>query len=282
MKIWIITLAFFLSGCAINITPDNFIYQDDEVEKRLDLAHIKSKMHNDSALTTLSELSVTTIDGVVLKGLKLSHKEALTNIVFFGGSGMKISTSFGILDKFSQLPANVIWVDYRGAGVSEKKSELTIENLRSDALAVFDYSSKHLPENLPTVIHGISMGSVLASYVATERPIDGLILDSAVSSVTELVDNLVPAWSTLFSTVSVSPELAKVDNSQLIKNYKSPLLIIVAEDDSITPVTFSQNLYAAAQSPMKTLAIIQDSDHGKPMKKTQTIEAYKVFINQIN
>lgn len=281
MKICTIILFFLLSGCAVNITTDSFVYQDEQVETHLDLKQIKSTMTHDSTLTDLSELSVTTTKGVVLKGVKLSHKNALTNIVFFGGSGMKISTSFGILDQFAKLPANVIWFDYRGAGVSEKKSELTVVDLQNDALTVFDVAYKNFPKNIPTVIHGISMGSVIASYVATERNIDGLILDSAVSSIPELVDNLVPSWSKLFSTVTVSPELIKVDNSQLIEKYSKPLLVLVGKNDSITPVKFSQKLYDSSGSPMKTMSVILNAKHGKPMKTDQAIKAYQLFINEL-
>ncbi|MDB2387343.1 lysophospholipase [Shewanella sp.] len=282
MKIFSVILIFLLSGCSINITPDTFIYQDKKVETHLDLKHIKSKMTHDHASFDLSELAIETKAGVVLKGIKLSHKDALINIIFFGGSGMKISSSFGILDQFSKLPANVIWFDYRGAGVSEKKGLLKVKDLQTDSLNVFDYSKINLPENIPTVIHGISMGSVLASYVATERNIDALILDSSVSSIPKLVENLTPGWSKLFSTVTVSPELAIVDNTQIIKNYSSPLLVLVAKDDSITPVEFSKELFDASGSSAKTLAVILNSEHGKPMKKEQTIKAYKKFIAKLN
>ena len=122
-----------------------------------------------------------------------------------------------------------------------KKRALKVPDLQSDALNIFDFSKLNLPDNIPIMIHGISMGSVIASYVATERTIDALILDSAVSSIPELVENLTPSWSKLFSTVTVSPELAIVDNIKIIKHYKSPLLVLVAKDDSITPVKFQKN-----------------------------------------
>lgn len=281
MKFYSAILIFVLSGCSINITPDSFIYQDEKVETHLDLKQIKSKLTHDPALFELSELSLRTKTGIALKGVKLSHKDALINIIFFGGSGMKVSTSFGVLDRFSMLPANVIWFDYRGAGVSEKNGALKVSDLQSDALDIFDFSKLNLPDNIPTMNHGISMGSVIASYVATERTIDALILDSAVSSIPELVENLTPSWSKLFSTVTVSPELAIVDNTKIIKNYNSPLLVLVAEDDSITPVKFSEKLYEASASAIKSLAVIFNSEHGKPMKKDQAIDAYQQFIEKL-
>lgn len=281
MKIFTIILIILLPGCAINITTDSFIYQDEKIESTLDLEKIRGKISQDPTLIAISDISLTTQEGLVLNGVKLLHKKALINIVFFGGNGMKISTSSGILNKFSSLPANVIWFDYRGTGVSEKNSQLNVSDLQSDALSVFDFANKNLPSNIPTAIHGLSMGSLLASYIANERIIDALILDGAISSVPELIDNAVPSWSNVFYTVKVSSELAKINNLELIKNYNEPLLFLVGENDSTTPVKFSQELYDASSSSVKTLTVIPNADHGETMKKDEAIEAYLLFINNL-
>lgn len=281
MKICTIILSLLLSGCAVNITADSFIYQDDIAEKQLDLKAIKSKITHDADLTEISEISLITQKGITLKGVKLLHKNAQINIIFFGGGGMKISSSYDVLNQFSLLSANVIWFDYRGTGVSEKKENLNVSALKSDALIVFDFAIKNLPSGIPVAIHGLSMGSLLATYIANERSIDALILDGAISSVPELVDNLVPTWSKLFSTVKISPELAKIDNIELIKHYSKPLLFLVGENDSTTPVRFSQELYDASSSSVKKLEIIPNAEHGNTMKKNEAIKVYKHFINYL-
>lgn len=278
MKTCALILLFLLSGCAVNITADSFIYQDDEVEAKLDLENINSKVTHNTALINISEVALTTQEGSVLKGIKLLRQDALINIVFFGGSGMKISQSAGILDQFALLPVNVIWFDYRGVGVSEKNRAITVVDLQKDALNIFDFANKNLPNNMPTAIHGLSMGSLLASYIASERTIDGLILDGAISTVPELVEQVVPSWSKLFSTVKVSPELAEINNVELIRGYRKPLLFLAGSEDSTTPVKFSQELYDAASSQDKTLAIIPNTKHGQTMKKDEAIQAYSTFI----
>ena len=282
MKIWAITFVVLLSGCTINITPNSFIYQDDKVESQLDINKIGTKIEQDSALIDISDISLTTQEGLLLRGVKLLHKNARVNIIFFGGSGMKISTNSGILNQFSLLPANVIWFDYRGSGVSEGTNYLQISDFERDALSVFDFASKNLPSNIPTAIHGLSMGSLLASYTVNHRTVDALILDGAISSVPELIDNVVPFWSTFFSTVKVSPELATINNTELIKNYHDPLLFLIGKDDSVTPVTFSQELYDVSASSIKTLTVIPDTEHGLSMKKDEAISAYRSFINKLS
>ncbi|GAA0812529.1 hypothetical protein GCM10009111_06620 [Colwellia asteriadis] len=283
MKLLLITftLLFLLSGCSVNITKDNFIYQDEKVEVQLDLAAISAKITNDADLTTVSTVSLVTDAGETLKGVQLLHEKARVNIVLFGGSGMKISQSAAILNNFASIPANVMWFDYRGVGVSERKGELNLEDILQDSLQVFDLAKRSLPTNIPMVVHGISMGSIVGSALANERTLDGLVLDGAISSVPELVENTVPAWSKIFSTVTVSPELAQLNNIDFIKQYKNPLLFLAGTEDTITPIAFSQALFDISGSEVKTLATISESKHGMSMKSAAAIKAYTVFIDQI-
>ena len=269
-----------LSGCSINITPDTFIYQDEVVEKNLNLTDIKSKLDQQDDAIEIGAVALTTDDGLTLRGVKLLRPDAEANLLFFGGSGMKISTSSGLLKQFAMLPLNVIWFDYRGTGLSDKKETLKVADLQSDALAVFDFANANLPANIPIAIHGLSMGSLIGSYTASQRNVDALVLDGAISSVPELVDALVPSWSKIFSSVTVAPELATINNIELLQNYREPLLLLVGEEDETTPVAFSQALYDAAASEQKTLTVLRDTGHGEPMKKDEALKAYARFIEE--
>lgn len=283
MKLLLITftLLFLLSGCSVNITKDKFIYQDEKVEAQLDLAVISAKITNDADLTTVSAVSLVTDAGETLKGVQLLHEKARVNVVLFGGSGMKISQSAAILNNFASIPANVMWFDYRGVGVSERKGELNLQDILQDSLHVFDLAKRSLPTNIPMVVHGISMGTIIGSALANERTLDGLVLDGAISSVPELVENTVPAWSKIFSIVTVSPELAQLNNIDFIKQYNNPLLFLAGEDDTITPIAFSQALFDISGSKVKTLATIPESKHGMSMKSAAAIKAYTLFIDQL-
>ena len=281
MRIATLILVFLMSGCTINIATDNFIYQDEAIEQ-LDLDIIKTEVNQDATLTNISEVSLTTQDGLTLKGVKLLHENAKVNIVFFGGNGMKINQSYKILNHFSLLPANVIWFDYRGSGLSAKKDGLTVSELKNDSLNIFDFARNELPSTIPLVVNGVSMGTLLASYTASERSVDGLVLDGAIGSVPELVDSLIPGWSRLFSTINITPELAEINNNDIIKKYDAPLLLLVGAEDEVTPVAFAETLYDSSGSPIKKLAVIPDAPHGFTMKYDEAINAYQAFIEQLS
>lgn len=279
MKTLLITLTLLLSGCAINITPASFIYQSEKVEPQLDIKAIDVKMSN--APSSVSNISVITPNGITLNGIKLTKTDAIVNVILFGGNGMRISASAGILNHFALLPANVIWFDYQGMGVSEKSAELSIDALKSDALTVFDFAKHEFTAQLPLVVHGVSMGSLIAGYVASERHIDGLVLDGAISSVPKLVENLIPIWSKLFSTVTVSPELSEINNEELIAQYTNPLLILSGENDETTPLIYSQQLLDISPSVIKSIKVLPDTKHAQTMKKSEAITAYQLFINEL-
>lgn len=281
MRICILVLVFLMSGCTVNIATDNFIYQDEAIEK-FDLNTLKENVTQDSQLTNLSAVSLTTNDGLTLKGIKFLHENAKINVVLFGANGMKINNANKILNHFALLPANVIWFDYRGMGLSEKREGLTVENLKSDALSVFDFSRNELPSTMPLVVNGISMGTLLASYTASERSVDGLVLDSAIGSLPDLVNSLTPSWSRLFSTINISPELAEINNNDIIKKYDAPLLLLVGKNDEVTPVAFSQELYDSSNSPLKKITVIPEATHAQSMKFDEAISAYQTFIEQLS
>ncbi|MBA6265264.1 MAG: alpha/beta hydrolase [Colwellia sp.] len=281
MKTVAILFFLLLSGCSANYTTESFVYQDEQPEKQLNITKIQTELIEANISAVVSAVSLTAEDGITLRGVKLVNQDALVNIVFFSANGMKVSTSSKILNKFSLLPANVIWFDYRGMGVSDKKENLSLNSLRSDALRIFDFSKGEFPTNLQTIIHGLSMGSLVASYVAGNKEIDALILDGAISTVPELVDNLMPTWSKPFYSVNLSAELAKINNIDLIKEYSKPLLFLIGEDDSTTPVVNSKELYNISSSLVKVLAIIPNTEHGETMRKDKAIKAYQDFINKL-
>lgn len=166
--------------------------------------------------------------------------------------------------------------------MSEKQESLSIEQIKMDALSIFDFSTTAFEQPLPIVIHGLSMGSLVGSYVASERAVDGLILDGAINSVPQLVDNLIPFWVKLFSTVTIADELAQIDNTQLLKAFDKPILFLIGSADSTTPVAFSEQLYRLSPSSNKVLEILPQTEHAQSLTQEAAITAYKSFIASLD
>ncbi|MEW9797913.1 alpha/beta hydrolase [Alteromonas sp. CYL-A6] len=269
-----------LSGCAINVTPSTFISQDAE-QTPVDTTSLHASANQDETLLGITRVKLVNSHGLLLRGIALSYPDAIANIVIYPGNGMTISKANKFLHRFSKLPANVLIVDYQGMGASEKASRITIDALKEDALLVFDHAKEVFHNDNPVLLHGVSMGSLIAPYVASQRKVDGLVLDGAIDSVPDLVNNLVPVWSKLFTRISVSPELNTIDNSECIAAYRGPLLILAGEEDDMTPVAASERLLAESPSEFKQLVRVPEATHAMAMKYDITIAAYQAFISAL-
>ncbi|WP_414829352.1 alpha/beta hydrolase [Alteromonas sp. H39] len=270
-------LSLIITGCAIDVSPRSFVYQA-KAKAPLDTTGLHAAANKDEISIGITTVEMTNAQGLTLTGVAVNYPEPVANIVFFGGNGMSISQANGYLHRLGQLPANILWIDYQGMGASDKAAQIEIDNLKQDALQVFDYAKEVFPQDLPTIVHGLSMGSLIATFVATEREVSGLVLEGAINGVPDLVDNMIPIWSKLFTNVNLHPKLAEIDNGVLLEQYKGPLLLIVGEKDRTTPVKFTEQLYRLSPSDNKSMYIAPDADHGTTMKKPGTIKKYRDFV----
>lgn len=275
-----LSLTLVMAGCAVDVTPRTFISQDKE-QTAIDTTGLHDAANQDELMLGITRVKLVNSHGQLLRGIAVSYPDAIANIVIYPGNGMTISKANKFIHRFSKVPANLLIVDYQGMGASEKAPEISIDSLKEDAVLVFDHARDVFHNSNPILVHGVSMGSLIAPYVASQRQVDGLVLDGAIDSVPELVDNLVPVWSKLFTRVSVSDELNSIDNRDNIRHYDGPLLILAGEEDDTTPVAASETLFAVSPSTNKQLIRIPEATHAMAMKYDMTIEAYQSFIQSL-
>lgn len=276
----ILALCASLFSCAIDVSPQTYVHQDSK-ETALDLTALHAAINRDESQVGITTVSLKNAEGLELEGVAVSYANPLVNIVFYGGNGMTISQSSKLIHRFGQIPANILWLDYQGMGASEKADKITISHLKADALLVFDYAKEVFPSDIPTVVHGLSMGSLVAAYVATERDVDGLVLDGAINSVPAVVDELIPTWTRWLTRIKMDPEMAEIDNGVTLENYHGPLLLIVGEKDRVTPVEYSQQLYRLAASENKAVFVVPGAEHIGTMRDDRTIARYQEFIKSL-
>lgn len=187
---------------------------------------------------TGSELRVTV--------LQRDGREAL---IYFGGNAEDVTASLPELA--SSFPRHSIYLmHYRGYGGSAGKP--TEAGLFADALALFDSVKA---EHEDVVVVGRSLGSGVATYLASKRPVARLVLvtpfDSIVAVARQQFGWLPVQWLLWdrFESTRYAPEVS------------APTLLIAAEHDEIIPTANSKKLLSSFKPGVAALKIVPETGH---------------------
>lgn len=135
--------------------------------------------------------------------------------------------------------SSVLLLDYRGYGKSEgRPSE---KGLYLDAEAAYDWivAQGYAPEQI--LIHGESLGTAVATHLATKRKSAGLILEAPFTSAKAVAGRVIPLIGPLL--VSGYHSLGRMTDVRV------PLLIVHGDRDEVIAYEFGQELFRAANEP---------------------------------
>jgi pimeloyl-ACP methyl ester carboxylesterase len=144
---------------------------------------------------------------------------------------------------------------YRSAGLSE--GQPSEENLYKDALFLYDtFSTKQEVDKTQIVAFGRSLGTGVAVYLASQRPLRGVILVSPFDSVRSIAQGryfFVPVFLLLkhpFDSLALAPSI------------KVPMLAILATEDRVISPSHSRRLIQAwgGQTSLKEIGGVGHND----------------------
>jgi hypothetical protein len=146
------------------------------------------------------------------------------------------------------LGLGVLAPDYRGYGESEGRPSEA--GLYADARASYDFLRDSLGVPPPRIlIYGHSLGSAVATQLATSVEAAGLILEGSFTSVADLGQEIYP-WVPVrwFSR-------NRFDSRSRIGKLRMPLLMIHGRNDVTVPLAQGRRLFAAAPEPKTFLEV---------------------------
>jgi fermentation-respiration switch protein FrsA (DUF1100 family) len=171
------------------------------------------------------------------------------------GNGGNISNRIDYSFLFHQMGLHSLQFDYRGYGNSQGTP--TEEGLYLDTLTAWEYlvNERHFPPQ-KIIAYGESLGGAVASYLALHKPIGGLILASAFTSVPDRAQEIYPFLPVRnlcqyeFNTYDRLPQI------------KVPILVIHSREDIIIPFSHGEKNFARANEPKTFLEIKGDHNYG--------------------
>ncbi|MCA1636171.1 MAG: alpha/beta hydrolase [Acidobacteria bacterium] len=197
-------------------------------------------------------------DGTRLHGwfVRAERQPAAATIIYLHGNGGNLSHLDWLGRSLAGKGFDVLLLGYRGYGRSEGAAT-DERGLYEDSDAAYDYVSKArgVPQE-KIVLYGQSLGTAAAVDVAARRPCGALILESGLSSASDMAAAIIP-WLPRFTHRLLRNRL---DSMGKLPHVRCPVLVAHGDRDEVIPVEQGHRLFAAAPEP-KRLVIVRGAGH---------------------
>jgi abhydrolase domain-containing protein 17 len=177
----------------------------------------------------------------------LQNPTAKYTLLMSHGNGEDLGEIQEEMERFRSMGLNVLAYDYRGYGKSQGVA--TVSNVYDDIDAVYLYLTEMLnvsPDRI--LLYGRSVGGGPSTYLASRKPVAGMILESTFISTFRVI-----------LPIQILP-FEKFPNQSHIRQIKIPVLLIHGTDDRIIPYWHSQVLYDSIPGP-KQLFTVEGAGH---------------------
>ena len=187
-------------------------------------------------------LELTTADGtqIMAWALPQENKDDAPWLVYFHGNGENVSSYLSFTSQLYAMGVNVLMPEYRGYG--ESGGEPSEAGLYQDADASYQYLIDEgvSPDNI--ILYGFSLGSGVATDLASREEVGGLILEAAFTS-------LLDAARAIYRFVPNGIMTNRFDSVSKITDVDAPILFLHSRSDFTIPFSQGRTLYEAANEP---------------------------------
>ena len=283
--LWMVLDFFYISG----FSRRSRTVLDEETAQILD----KLELH----LPEEELKMIHSFDGTKLAGYFYHNSNANTMAIVIHGYGMTHEEMRGIADiYFNEFGYSVLLPDLRGHGASGGKYIGFGWHDRLDILQWIGYIRNMMGDEVPIVLHGISMGGATALMTGEENPenVKCVISDCSYTSISDILAyrmkkefrlSAFPLLHMVNIAVRIRGKYSIYDGDILAKleNCKIPVLYIHGGKDEYIPTNWVYSLYEKTKSK-KELYICDGADHAKSVlvDPVTYFKRVKGFLTAIN
>ena len=203
-----------------------------------------------TALRNAEAVAIPTADGAVVNGWYAPPQAGKPVILFYKGNTGSFSAEYERYETWTAEGYGFLAFDYRGFPLSP--GSINQAGVLADAMAAFDWLAA---KGAPILIWGRSLGTGPATYVASERSADALLLETPFLSAAT-----VAAERYWFAPVRwLMQDQFPVD--EWIRTVEEPVLVAHGTADETIAVSNGERVYALAPRPHE-LWIVPGGTHG--------------------
>jgi len=189
-------------------------------------------------------------------------------LLYWGGNGEAVAAGAEVFER--SLPGYTTYlVDYRGYGNSTGTP--TEMGILSDALALYDHIR---PKHRNIALFGRSLGTGVASYVASQREADKLILITPYDSIESVARDRYPIFPVSLLVKD------KYDSLSCVPQIKARTLILIAENDTVVPKTHAYRLASAFPPAQVEVHEIKGAKHNDIAQTSAYHQLLDRFLNK--
>ena len=213
------------------------------------------------------------------KGLgKVDQDQALPTIIYFAGNGESSAQTFyymymeHIFNYFEGY--QFIMIDYPGYGLSEGIPRDHSMKEMSKTVYEYVYQLDYVDQE-EIYIYGYSIGTGVATYIASTYDVQGLILIAPYSSIQDLFNSYVPIFNGILSNLIVE----EFDSFSNAKNVNVKPLIIASKTDQTIPFELSEKLSLSFDDIYEFYAVNQTA-HNEFLDKEEVLLKIVEYLEQ--
>lgn len=214
------------------------------------------------------ELNLNTEDGAKLNAIHFKVEKPKGVVLYFHGNAGDLSRWGTIAEFFVEKRYDVLIMDYRTYGKSTGKLSEAV--FYSDAQLFYNYLKEHYDEKDIT-LYGRSLGTGVATYLASKNKPKQLILETPYYSILDVAKDRFP----IFPVEKLLKY--KFPTHQFIKDVSCLITIFHGTNDQVVPYTSAKKLFEESSKVKTTFITIDGGAHNNLIN----FEAYHQQIEKV-
>lgn len=219
-------------------------------------------------------LSIPTTDNQTLRGwfLPSGHAGPRPTVLFFGGNAMSLDYFADDVEPLRERGANMVLVDYRGYGLSTGKPSTA--SMQIDSEYIYDAIASRSDVDTDRIfVWGVSIGTGVATHLASVREVSGVILFSPFTSMEDVAKETYP-----FLPINLLLR-HRLNSFALAPKIKDRALFIHGSEDTMIAPAHSEKLSRAWGGEQK-LVILEKRDHNNLFADERAWEEVLNFVGR--
>jgi alpha-beta hydrolase superfamily lysophospholipase len=218
---------------------------------------------------TFKEINLRTPDDIILNGVLFKTDSARGLIFYLHGNAGSINSWGHVAKAYTDLNYDVFILDYRGYGKSEGEIENQAQVYEDIQISYDSLKQRYSEENI--IVLGYSIGTGLASKLASENDPKLLILQAPYYSLTDMMKQNFPFIPTIILKY-------KFNNNEHIGKCKMPIVIFHGDRDEV--IYYESSLKLKEELSTKdTLITLHGQKHNGMTDNKDYIKAIEKILN---